>query len=409
MTELGWKIAVVTCTNNPWEPADAELSERVPPGVEVHGLDYRATWRSRLIHSKLGRRVGLWDRMTIWTGEVKPLVAGVLREFAPEVVLTSGPPHSVHMLGRWAKRRKEIVWAADFRDPWIVGNWYGPPASVLARRRERSLVAAADLVVANAPQARQAYCEHYPEWRSKFVSITNGFDAERLAAQGLSGQQLPGQQMPGKQLRSGRPIRLLHAGEIYAGRDPRSLLDALAGMPKQADRVEIEFVGRSEIDLVEEARQRDLGERVCCRGQVPASEVKRSIDEADVLVLMDTPGRRIGVPAKLYEYIGSGRPVLALAERDSDTAWALRESGIRHAIAPPQNVEAISAALAKVVELAGRAGLRFARGSGSVQPRQHCPAAVGSTSTNPGGGGVGRLSGSSCVERGARAIETRRS
>src|SRR5262249_33702287 len=63
------------------------------------------------------------------------------------------------------------------------------------------------------------------------------------------------------------------------------------------------------------------------------------------LLLMDTPGRRAGVPAKLYEYIGAGRPILALAERESDVAWVLHESGIPHRIAPPSDAEAIGLAL----------------------------------------------------------------
>ena len=52
------------------------------------------------------------------------------------------------------------------------------------------------------------------------------------------------------------------------------------------------------------------------------------LHSADLLLLLDTPGRRIGVPAKLYEYVGARRPVLALAERDGDTALVLRNSGL---------------------------------------------------------------------------------
>ena len=66
---------------------------------------------------------------------------------------------------------------------------------------------------------------------------------------------------------------------------------------------------------------------------------------ADILLLIHTPGWRLGVPAKLYEYLGAGRPILALAEPDSDIAWVLRTSKVLHRIAPPRDVPAIRQAL----------------------------------------------------------------
>ena len=72
--------------------------------------------------------------------------------------------------------------------------------------------------------------------------------------------------------------------------------------------------------------------------------------QADLLLLLDTPGRRAGVPAKLYEYIGAGRPILALAEPESDVAWVLRESGVAHRVAPPLDPEAIRRALTELLQ-----------------------------------------------------------
>jgi len=84
---------------------------------------------------------------------------------------------------------------------------------------------------------------------------------------------------------------------------------------------------------------------VFLEGQVSYNQSIRAMVQADVLLLLDTPGRRAGVPAKLYEYIGSGRPILALAQPDSDVAWVLRESQVPHRIAPPLDVEAVRHAL----------------------------------------------------------------
>src|SRR5205823_95309 len=70
---------------------------------------------------------------------------------------------------------------------------------------------------------------------------------------------------------------------------------------------------------------------------------------ADLLLLLDAPGRRIGVPAKLYEYLGAGRPVLAIGEADGDLATILRESGVPHRLVPPNDVARQREALLELV------------------------------------------------------------
>jgi len=114
-----------------------------------------------------------------------------------------------------------------------------------------------------------------------------------------------------------------------------------------------EFLGRTEYeqgaDLPAEARKRGVESSILCRGQVPYREVLREMCEADALLLMDSPGRKIGVPAKLYEYLGAGRPVLATGEGDGDLAAVLAASGVPHAIAPCNDVGRIRDAVTRLV------------------------------------------------------------
>jgi hypothetical protein len=84
-------------------------------------------------------------------------------------------------------------------------------------------------------------------------------------------------------------------------------------------------------------------------GQRSYEETLDALSAADILVLFDSPGRRIGVPGKLYEYLGAGRPILALAEPDGDTAAILRSSGVMHRIAPPRDAVQIGRAIAGLV------------------------------------------------------------
>jgi hypothetical protein len=86
--------------------------------------------------------------------------------------------------------------------------------------------------------------------------------------------------------------------------------------------------------------------------QVGYGEAIQRMARADLLLLLDAPGRKQGVPAKLYEYLGARRPILALAEPDGDTAWTLRESGVLHRTALPNDPAAIERALQELVAAA---------------------------------------------------------
>jgi hypothetical protein len=240
------------------------------------------------------------------------------------VILTSGPPHCVHVLGHYLKRSFSCPWVADFRDPWIsdgrskkltwLQRW--------ARRWERRVFANADLVLANAPNACRMMQEIYPGAATKVVTLTNGFDPHHPFACAS---------------RSESNIELLHAGEIYAGRNPAPLLDALTALNRHA-RYRLRLLGRVE-------KNADAPAFVTWAGQCSYRDTLDAMQRADILVLFDTPGRTIGVPAKLYEYLGAGRPILALAEKSGDAANVLRDAGVLHRLAAPTDAHQIEHAL----------------------------------------------------------------
>ena len=78
------------------------------------------------------------------------------------------------------------------------------------------------------------------------------------------------------------------------------------------------------------------------------------MQKADILLLVDSPGRRVGIPAKLFEYLGARRPILALADSHGDVGWALCASGVRHRIAAPADAAQIHQALSELIEESAR-------------------------------------------------------
>jgi glycosyltransferase involved in cell wall biosynthesis len=149
-------------------------------------------------------------------------------------------------------------------------------------------------------------------------------------------------------------VRILHAGQLYVGRDPRPILDAVAGIPGgSVPPFRFEFLGRTQYapgaDLAAEAQTRGLSESIVCRGQVTYRQTLDEMATADVLLLMDTPNRQIGVPAKLYEYLGAGKPVLATGESHGDLAAILSQSGVPFRIARPNDPVGIRGAIVALV------------------------------------------------------------
>jgi hypothetical protein len=187
-------------------------------------------------------------------------------------------------------------------------------------------------LIANTPLNQRGWAKVFPEQAHKMVTIINGFDPERFTPSAAPGP-------------IAKPLTILHAGELYVGRDPRPFLDVL-----QTERppLSVEFLGRKTagaFDLPTEIAARGLGDCVAQVDQVPYHEALHRMMRAGILLLIHTPGRVLGVPAKLYEYLGTGRPILALAEPAGDIAWVLRESKVLHRIAAPTDVPAIKQAL----------------------------------------------------------------
>jgi glycosyltransferase involved in cell wall biosynthesis len=244
------------------------------------------------------------------------------------------------MAGLYLKHRYGIPWVADFRDPWMSGQfmkWSWNTRAVFRRMGESLVFKSADTIIVNAPNALAAVVAECPQLETKIHCVTNGFDPALF--EGIT-------------RRPRARFVIAHTGELYAGRDPRTLLDAIHTLVRRRAEVGqslcVDFIGStssSGIDLAHEIEKRQLGDNVNLIGQVSYEESLQRMVDADVLLLIDSPNRRLGVPAKLYEYFGANRPVLALAHQDSDVHWALRQQGVPFRLADLHNTAEIVSAI----------------------------------------------------------------
>jgi glycosyltransferase involved in cell wall biosynthesis len=348
LPSYGWECVVVAPHRLPWEPAGEALLQRIPSGTAVFRISYPNHWFWKPL-----RKVYPWGA---WLPFAAIRAYQAIRDHHPDLLLTSGPPHVIHLLGRQVHRWSGLPWIADFRDPWVAGDpsLTSPHPAGWEVRAERRVIGEADAIIANTPSACELLCRAYPGYAGKMTSITNGYDPGEFEANPIRPFSRP-------------TIDVIHTGTIYANRSPNPFLDAIQGLGPEVlagKSLRVRFVGglihpEQRHDIEAKIREVDSA-RVLLEDHIPHAESIRAMVQSDLLLLLDTPGRRAGVPAKLYEYIGAGRPILALADPEGDVAWVLKESGAPHRVAPPLDSEAIKRAMIELLRdpLTSRPGAR---------------------------------------------------
>jgi glycosyltransferase involved in cell wall biosynthesis len=261
----------------------------------------------------------------------------LVRQHRPEAVITTSPPVCASFIGEYLKQKFGLPWIADYRDPSYANNPFRKvPIGKYhwEARLEMRTMRRADQITANTPIMLQGLHAAYPQHADKITLVTNGFDRDIVPLTPLPPVV-------------NRELTIVHAGELYVGRDPRPIFEALAQLRQEHpdQRWRLRLLGQSYVgDLAGELRQRRLEDIVSIEGQVGFAQALKSIQDAHILMVLHTPGFKMTIPAKLYDYIAAGRPILALAEPDGDIAWVLKTAGVLHRIAPlrknPSPVEA---------------------------------------------------------------------
>jgi glycosyltransferase involved in cell wall biosynthesis len=242
-----------------------------------------------------------------------------------DLLYTSGPPHSAQVAGLLANMVTGVRWAAEFRDPWTdnaVQPRYGRSAPAFAMKRwlERRTFNRANHIVAVSGAVGRRIVAAVPTRASRIVVARNGIDTLPAAK--------PLERTPGS------PTRLVYIGSLYHGRDPRPLFRAVAALIEggqlAAADVRIDFFGPCRIyrgmDVQGLIDEHGLTGVVRLQGTVAQQQAVAEAASADVLLLL-AQEQPLQVPNKLYEYLGSGRPILAFADEDGETTEMLRQVG----------------------------------------------------------------------------------
>ena len=341
LVEHGWDPIVLTAADTSGHPVDPHLLDEVPAGVRIIRVPMLNEWLGRSITSMFGggalaKRIGegvQWrmqnrrrspDLYACWQPMVERAAMRVFNEIGFDAIFATGFPWTSMMAARAIAARTGRPLVVDFRDLWsgeTMSRDERPPQDV-EKQQEQLVLAAADAVVTTSDTMTRWFTSAYPSVdAAKFVTIRNGFDPADMDAPAAP--------------RSDDKFRIVYTGVWKNEYNPAALYDSLdwirRSTPQLLDRVEVIAAGFAP----GEAERRNLGAYIREIGRVPHHEAVALMKSADLLFFAHSdPTRQASIPGKLYEYLASGRPLMALADPEKETGRIVRKVGGGIAVSP---------------------------------------------------------------------------
>jgi len=347
LPELGVETHVLAPDDPKWVHRDEELHPPTlawvhrarylgasgrKPAEELHGSQGLERFGKQV--QLLGRRFLVPDENVGWNLTAIPAAIRIVRSEGIDVVLTTSPPSSVHLIGAAAKKATGVKWVADLRDS-LVAHPHRRAERLVVRAKEQGEHAVARLVARSADAITCVSDAIAEEMRERspaggVVTIANGADFDDFA---------------GLERRPSDRFRLTHAGSFFGKRDPRPFLTALGR--SGLEDVVVRFLGDFRSADRGWAETLELGERL---ELIPYAPRRRSLElqrdsEALLLLIPDAGGRGKGVlSGKVFEYLAAERPILAVVPPDGAAADLVRATGAGVVVAP-DDVDGMVAAL----------------------------------------------------------------
>jgi len=327
LPEFGWRPAVLTPHPRAYDKIDEKSLNSIPKGVSVIRSFALDTKKHMGIGGRYLRYMALPDRWVSWVFGGVPTGLRAVRKHKTDVLYSTFPIMSAALIGLWLQRFTGLPWVLDLRDPMSQDDY---PHDPLVRRVwtfvERACMRRVSRVIFTAEATRRMYLERYPDLLKPemCVLISNGYDeADFRDLEVPAIAPVP----------AGRRIRLVHSGLIYPiERDPRPMFSAVGRLKKMgrltADKVQIVFRAPGSEDLYRKLlAERDIEDLITLEPHMPYRQALQECAEADGLLLFQAADCDMQIPAKAYEYLRIGKPILALTTHTGDTAALLREVG----------------------------------------------------------------------------------
>ena len=349
LPESGWQPIVYTTEDAEYPIVDPSLEKDVAPEMEVIrrpifepyrfykkflGIKQEETVKMGFIEEKEKKqgwktRLSLWIRGNLFIPDarrwwVKPSVRYLkkyLKEHPVDAIISTGPPHSTHLIAMKLKAALGIPWIADFRDPWTEIDYYNDLhlthwADHKHHRLEHEVLTQADKVVTVAPDGARRLGLLGDR---KVETIYNGFDRD-------DDTKTP--------VNLSEAFTITYLGVLSKIQNPEKLWQVLSELVKENEdfnkKLKINLIGQIDNSVIKSLDEQNLSGHVSLSSYIPheqVSAVHRSSTLLLLLLMPDSEPRAKGLlTGKLFEYLASGRPILCIGPEDGDAARILNET-----------------------------------------------------------------------------------
>ncbi len=351
---FNWEPIVYTVQNGEMPVTDNSLLKDVPPGIQVLKQPIWEPYRlykwfsgrkkedkinaSFLNENKapgLAEKISIWirgnffipDARVFWIRPSVKFLNAFVRKNNIHYIVSSGPPHSMHLIALELKRRNpSLKWVSDFRDPWTNIDFY--PKLMLSksadrkhRQLEKEVLQGADMVISigqhMSDEFKAIYLDSGGKHAEKFKVITNGFDEDD------TGQLV---------IKKDDGFSLAHIGTLVKDRNPEVLWRVLNQLvnenPGFASQLRIKLVGKVDVFVKQQIASYQLEKFVHYIDYLEHSEVVLEQKKSKVLLLLvnNTPNAKGILTGKFFEYMASGSPILAIGPEDGELAEIISET-----------------------------------------------------------------------------------
>ncbi len=257
------------------------------------------------------------DARKFWIKPSVKYLSEYLKEHEIDTIITTGPPHSMHLIGLQLKKETGVKWIADFRDPWTqIG--YHSKLKLLSRSQkkhkglEKEVLQTADKIITTSFTSREEFASKTDR---PIEVITNGYDTEQV-------DKLP----------MDEKFSLSHIGSLLSGRNPENLWQALSELIRENEdfaRVfQLKLIGAVGEPVLESIKKTGLKDWLVLKNYVSHLEALQLQRSAQLLLLIeiDSEETRGIIPGKLFEYMVSERPILAVGPEKADIQKIIQET-----------------------------------------------------------------------------------
>lgn len=344
LPQFGWEPIILTVDNGEYPARDESLLKDIPQGIKVYktktlepfalyksltgGKDkaietYALTERSESILSRASKwvRLNLFipDARVGWKKYAVRKAKEIIKEEGIDAILSSSPPHSLQMAAQTIAKDTGIPWMADFRDLWLDAFYIpteeqGKRARRLNAKYEKSILKSADKIVSTSLEIIDDFKGKVPN--KDYAVVYNGYDNDDFHGSGKVTTAV---------------FTIRYFGSIASGQNPLALFEALKAMAKEHGDsykyITVELYGKIDATVRRAIIDYNLEDKVVYKGYIPHSEVAQLMSTSDCLLLLLPRTKYKGmVPGKLFEYMATGKPILALGDVASESADLLRQT-----------------------------------------------------------------------------------